>query len=96
MARTGGERLCRLVTRLAAVIRVDALWLSTTPFDLRAGTIDADLAAMEEELAQLSATPPKAKGQAKRQSLAATLPRTDIQHEPESTVCRKRLTRPHC
>ena len=38
MARTGGERLCRLVTRLAAVIRVDALWLSTTPLDMRAGT----------------------------------------------------------
>ena len=28
----------RLVTRLAAVIRVDALWLSTTPLDMRAGT----------------------------------------------------------
>ena len=54
---------------------------------LFAETIDADLAAMEEELAQLSAMPPKAKGQAKRQSLPATLPRTDIQHEPESTVC---------
>jgi len=50
-------------------------------------TIDADLAAMEEELAQLSATPAKAKGQAKRQPLPATLPRTDIHHEPESTVC---------
>jgi len=41
---------------------------------------------MEEELAQLSATPAKAKGQAKRQQVPATLPRTDIQHEPESTV----------
>ena len=50
-------------------------------------TIDADLAAMEEELAQFSATPPKAKGQAKRQPLPTNLPRTDIQHEPESTVC---------
>ena len=27
-----------MVTRLAAVIRVDALWLSTTPLDMRAGT----------------------------------------------------------
>ena len=49
-------------------------------------TIDDDLAAMEEELAQLSTTPPKAKGQAKRQPLPASLPRTDIQHEPESMV----------
>ena len=30
--------MCRLVARLAAVIRVDALWLSTTPLDMRAGT----------------------------------------------------------
>lgn len=51
------------------------------------GTIDADLAAMEEELAQLSATPVKAKGQAKRQPLPVNLPRTDIHHEPESSVC---------
>jgi transposase len=50
-------------------------------------TIDADLAAMEEELAQLSVTPAKAKGQAKRQPLPANLARTDIHHEPESTVC---------
>ncbi len=38
MARPGGERLRRLVTGLATVIRVDALWLSTTPLDMRAGT----------------------------------------------------------
>ncbi len=38
MAWTGGERLCHLVARLAEVIRVDALWLSTTPLDMRAGT----------------------------------------------------------
>lgn len=30
--------MCRLATRLATVIRVDALWLSTTPLDMRAGT----------------------------------------------------------
>ncbi len=41
-------------------------------------TIDADLAAMEAELAQLSATPAKAKGQAKRQPLPANLARTDF------------------
>ena len=38
MAGTGGERLRGLVARLASVIRVDALWLSTTPLDMRAGT----------------------------------------------------------
>jgi transposase len=38
MAWTGGERLRRLVARLATMIRVDALWLSTTPLDMRAGT----------------------------------------------------------
>jgi len=38
MAGTGGERLRCLVARLATVIRVDALWLSTTPLDMRAGT----------------------------------------------------------
>ena len=30
--------MCGLAARLAAVIRVDALWLSTTPLDMRAGT----------------------------------------------------------
>jgi transposase len=50
-------------------------------------TVDADLAAMAEELEQLSPTPDKAKGQAKRKPLPAELPRTEIHHEPESTVC---------
>jgi len=50
-------------------------------------TIDADLAAMEEELVQLSPTPAKAKGEAKCQPLPVSLPRTDIHHEPETTVC---------
>lgn len=50
-------------------------------------TIDADLEAMEEELALLSATQAKAKGQAKRLPLPVNLPRTDIHHEPESTLC---------
>jgi transposase len=50
-------------------------------------TLDADLAAMEVELEQLSPTPAKTKGQAKRQPLPANLLRTDIHHEPESAVC---------
>jgi transposase len=51
-------------------------------------TVDADLAAMEAELEQLAA--PKEdqeKRQPKRKPLPADLPRTDIHHEPESTVC---------
>lgn len=51
-------------------------------------TVDADLAAMEAELAELS---PAKKGdekqQPKRNPLPANLPRTDIRHEPESTTC---------
>jgi hypothetical protein len=38
LAGPGIGRLCHLVTRLAAMIRVDALWLSTRPLDMRAGT----------------------------------------------------------
>ena len=48
-------------------------------------TLAADMAAMTEELAQLSA--PKPKGQAKRKPLPPELPRTEIHHEPESTTC---------
>ena len=48
-------------------------------------TIAADMAAMTEELAQLSETKPK--GQAKRKPLPPELPRTEIHHEPESTTC---------
>lgn len=38
MAGAIGGGLCRLAAGLAQVIRVDALWLSTTPLDMRAGT----------------------------------------------------------
>ena len=38
MAAPGIGRLRRLVERLAAMIRVDALWLSTRPLDMLAGT----------------------------------------------------------
>ena len=49
-------------------------------------TVDADLAAMTEELEQLS-SPNREKGQAKRKPLPPELPRTEIHHEPESTTC---------
>ena len=48
-------------------------------------TLAADMAAMTEELAQLSETKPK--GQAKRKPLPPELPRTEIHHDPESTTC---------
>ena len=50
-------------------------------------SLDADLAAMETELAQLSTAPAKPRRQAKRQPLPPKLPRTEIHHEPESTTC---------
>lgn len=51
--------------------------------------VAADIAAIEEELHQLTdhprrATPPQ---QPKRQALPPELPRIDIHHEPESTTC---------
>jgi len=48
-------------------------------------TLAADMAAITEELAQLSAAKPKE--QAKRKPLPPELPRTEIHHEPESTTC---------
>ena len=48
-------------------------------------TLAADMAAITEELAQLSEAKPK--GQAKRKPLPPDLPRTEIHHEPESTTC---------
>lgn len=52
--------------------------------------IDADLAAVAKETWQLGApaTAPKDKQQPKRQALPANLPRREIRHEPESTMCR--------
>ena len=48
-------------------------------------TLAADMAAITEELEQVSE--PKPKGQAKRTPLPPELPRTEIHHEPESTTC---------
>jgi transposase len=51
--------------------------------------IDADLAAVADEIEQLDtpANPPQDKRQAKRQPLPANLPRREIRHEPHSTTC---------
>lgn len=51
--------------------------------------IDTDLAAIELELEQLQPEPSAAqeRQQPKRAPLPARLPRTDIHHEPDSTVC---------
>ena len=52
-------------------------------------TIDADIAALEQELAQLvpvASTAPEARAP-KRQPLPAHLPRTAFHHEPHSTIC---------
>ena len=38
MAGQRSSRLCKLAPRLAALIRIDAIWLATEPLDMRAGT----------------------------------------------------------
>ena len=52
-------------------------------------TLDADLQAVSDEIAQLSQTEaaPREKQQPRRQPLPANLPRREIRHEPESTTC---------
>jgi transposase len=51
--------------------------------------LDADLAAIEEELEQLQPTPPASKNKSvpRREPLPDHLPRVAISHEPESTTC---------
>lgn len=66
---------------------VKAEHLSPEQAHLFEETADADLAAMTEELEQLSFSPAKEKAQAKRKPLPAELPRTEIHHEPDSTTC---------
>ena len=58
-------------------------------------TIDADIAAIEQELEKLAPTPrldTDTRQQPKRTALPPELPRIDQHHEPESTTC----TRPGC
>jgi transposase len=57
--------------------------------NLLADEIDADLAAVADEIKQLAspANPPQDKRQAKRQPLPVNLPRREIRHEPHSTTC---------
>lgn len=64
--------------------------LDTTQASLLDETIDADIAAIEAELEELS-SPPKGhdeRKQPKRASLPPQLPRTEIRHEPDTTTCR--------
>ncbi len=51
--------------------------------------VDADIAAIEQELMNLSGQPPaqKAVSQPKRQALPPELPRILVRHEPHSTAC---------
>jgi transposase len=54
-------------------------------------TIDADIAAIEEELKELAPAPKsdtQARQQPKRAALPAGLPRIDIHHEPDATTCK--------
>ncbi len=64
--------------------------LDSTQASLLEEMVDADMAAIDEELAQLStqpAVPAEVAQKSKRSPLPANLPRTVIKHEPESTTC---------
>ena len=52
-------------------------------------TLEADLQAVSDEIAQLSRAEaaPREKQQPRREPLPANLPRREIHHEPESTTC---------
>jgi transposase len=49
--------------------------------------VDADLEALELELAALKSPTPEPKAKPRRAPLPAHLPRRDVHHEPEKTVC---------
>ena len=95
LARNDGElnwrqaKINKLTHELAYYKRnyfgVKAERLPVEQGQLFAETVAADIEAMSEELAQLTA--PKSTGQAKRKPLPPEFPRTEIRHEPESTVC---------
>ena len=64
--------------------------LNGTQISLIDETIDADIAAIEEELKALTPaakTDTQPRQQPKRGALPAGLPRVDIHHEPDSTTC---------
>lgn len=62
---------------------------STEQRNLLEDTLDADLAAMELELEQLTPAKaaPQGKQQPKRQVLPSHLPRREIHHEPQNVIC---------
>lgn len=65
--------------------------LDSTQVSLLEAMIDADIAAIEDELAQLRTrdeTPVPVTQQPKRSPLPSHLPRTVIHHEPENTQCK--------
>ena len=64
--------------------------LNGTQISLIEETIEADIAAIEQELQELAPvgkTPTQPRQQPKRTALPAGLPRVDIHHEPDSTTC---------
>ena len=65
--------------------------LNGTQISLIEETIDADIAAIEEELKALAPaakTPTQPRQQPKRAALPVGLARVDIHHEPDSTTCK--------
>lgn len=59
-------------------------------------TLDADLAALAEEIERLEPKrqSPEGKQQPRRQVLPAHLPRREIRHEPETTTCQRQPNLP--
>ena len=69
--------------------------LDQTQASLLGETIDADIAAIEQELEMLTPTPKadtETRKQPKRATLPPELPRVEVHHEPESSSC----TTPSC
>ena len=64
--------------------------LDPTQASLLEETLDADIAAMEAEIEELttSAQVQRVRQQPKRTALPSSLPRIDFRHEPDSTLCR--------
>jgi len=64
--------------------------LGGTQISLIEETLEADIAAIEQELKELAPAPrteAAARAQPKRAALPAGLPRVEIHHEPDSTTC---------
>jgi transposase len=86
------------IDQLAQELAINRQWrfgrhsekLDTAQASLLDETLDADIAAIEIEIDDLTAAekmPPRERVQLKRTALPANLPRVEFRHEPDSTTC---------